>query len=85
MWLLGETVCMVQYCTTVNLSAPPGLLVGTMDVVLDSSARAAPYRILLQTGDSQVYWSIACGGSSPLAANIVRLTPRSSTAYISLI
>uniref|UniRef100_A0A8C5BXA3 TBC1 domain family, member 9 (with GRAM domain) n=1 Tax=Gadus morhua TaxID=8049 RepID=A0A8C5BXA3_GADMO len=40
-----------------------GLLVGTMDVVLDSSARAAPYRILLQTGDSQVYWSIACGGS----------------------
>lgn len=40
-----------------------GLLVGTLDVVLDSSARVAPYRILLQTGDSQVYWTIACGSS----------------------
>uniref|UniRef100_A0A3P8Z144 TBC1 domain family member 9B n=1 Tax=Esox lucius TaxID=8010 RepID=A0A3P8Z144_ESOLU len=40
-----------------------GLLVGTMDVVLDSSARVAPYRILHQTGDSQVFWSIACGSS----------------------
>lgn len=40
-----------------------GLLVGTLDVVLDSSARLAPYRILLQTGDSQIYWSIACGSS----------------------
>ncbi|XP_028816600.1 TBC1 domain family member 9B isoform X4 [Denticeps clupeoides] len=38
-----------------------GLLVGTLDVVLDSSARVAPYRILHQTGDSQIYWSIACG------------------------
>uniref|UniRef100_A0A3B4BH57 Uncharacterized protein n=1 Tax=Periophthalmus magnuspinnatus TaxID=409849 RepID=A0A3B4BH57_9GOBI len=41
-----------------------GLLVGTLDVVLDSSARVAPYRILLQAGDSQVYWIIACGQSS---------------------
>ncbi|XP_069543646.1 TBC1 domain family member 9B isoform X2 [Brachyistius frenatus] len=40
-----------------------GLLVGTLDVVLDSSARVAPYRILLQTGDSQIYWNIACGSS----------------------
>uniref|UniRef100_A0A8C7CVQ6 TBC1 domain family member 9B n=1 Tax=Oncorhynchus kisutch TaxID=8019 RepID=A0A8C7CVQ6_ONCKI len=40
-----------------------GLLVGTMDVVLDSSARVAPYRILHQTGDSQIFWSIACGSS----------------------
>uniref|UniRef100_G3TZ64 TBC1 domain family member 9 n=1 Tax=Loxodonta africana TaxID=9785 RepID=G3TZ64_LOXAF len=40
-----------------------GLLVGTLDVVLDSSARAAPYRILYQTPDSLVYWAIACGGS----------------------
>lgn len=40
-----------------------GLLVGTLDVVLDSSARVAPYRILLQTGDLQVYWTIACGSS----------------------
>uniref|UniRef100_UPI0037E83F47 TBC1 domain family member 9B isoform X3 n=1 Tax=Semicossyphus pulcher TaxID=241346 RepID=UPI0037E83F47 len=40
-----------------------GLLVGTLDVVLDSSARVAPYRILLQTADSQVYWNIACASS----------------------
>ncbi|XP_063776453.1 TBC1 domain family member 9 isoform X2 [Pseudophryne corroboree] len=40
-----------------------GLLVGTLDVVLDSSARVAPYRILYQTPDSLVYWIIACGGS----------------------
>jgi hypothetical protein len=39
----------------------PGLLVGTLDVVLDSSARVAPYRILHQTQDSQVYWTVACG------------------------
>lgn len=38
-----------------------GLLVGTLDVVLDSSARVAPYRILLQTADSQIYWNVACG------------------------
>ncbi|XP_048640620.1 TBC1 domain family member 9B isoform X4 [Marmota marmota marmota] len=41
----------------------PGLLVGTLDVVLDSSARVAPYRILHQTQDSQVYWTVACGSS----------------------
>ncbi|XP_078267784.1 TBC1 domain family member 9B-like isoform X1 [Rhinoraja longicauda] len=40
-----------------------GLLVGTLDVVLDSSARVAPYRILHQTQESQVYWNIACGSS----------------------
>ncbi|XP_034038116.1 TBC1 domain family member 9B isoform X2 [Thalassophryne amazonica] len=40
-----------------------GLLVGTLDVVLDSSARVAPYRILLQTADSQIYWNIASGSS----------------------
>uniref|UniRef100_A0A8D3DMP6 TBC1 domain family member 9B n=1 Tax=Scophthalmus maximus TaxID=52904 RepID=A0A8D3DMP6_SCOMX len=40
-----------------------GLLVGTLDVVLDSSARVAPYRILLQTSDSQIYWNVACGSS----------------------
>lgn len=43
------------------LSLLPGLLVGTLDVVLDSSARVAPYRILHQTQDSQVYWTVACG------------------------
>ncbi|MGH0128467.1 UNVERIFIED_CONTAM: hypothetical protein FKN15_034925 [Acipenser sinensis] len=37
-----------------------GLLVGTLDVVLDSSARVAPYRILYQTPDSLIYWTIAC-------------------------
>ncbi|KAI4880866.1 hypothetical protein NFI96_031294, partial [Prochilodus magdalenae] len=37
-----------------------GLLVGTLDTVLDSTAKVAPYRILHQTPDSQVYWSIAC-------------------------
>lgn len=45
-----------------------GLLVGTLDVVLDSSARVAPYRILLQTADSQIYWNIACGESVGLGA-----------------
>ncbi|TNN86708.1 TBC1 domain family member 8B [Liparis tanakae] len=37
------------------------LLVGTLDTVLDSTSRVAPYRILHHTPDSQVYWSIACG------------------------
>ncbi|XP_028923081.1 TBC1 domain family member 8B [Ornithorhynchus anatinus] len=40
-----------------------GLLVGTLDSVLDSTAKVAPFRILHQTPDSQVYWSIACGAS----------------------
>uniref|UniRef100_A0A8C5LYK0 TBC1 domain family member 9 n=1 Tax=Leptobrachium leishanense TaxID=445787 RepID=A0A8C5LYK0_9ANUR len=40
-----------------------GLLVGTLDVVLDSSARVAPYRILYQTQDSLTCWTIACGSS----------------------
>ena len=44
----------------------PGLLVGTLDVVLDSSARVAPYRILHQTQDSQVYWTVACGRCWPV-------------------
>lgn len=36
---------------------------GTLDVVLDSSARVAPYRILHQTQDSQIYWTVASGSS----------------------
>lgn len=40
-----------------------GLLVGTLDVVLDSSARVAPYRILHQTQESQIYWTVACGST----------------------
>uniref|UniRef100_A0A8D0ABC8 TBC1 domain family member 8B n=1 Tax=Sander lucioperca TaxID=283035 RepID=A0A8D0ABC8_SANLU len=38
-----------------------GLLVGTLDTVLDSTSKVAPYRILHHTPDSQVYWTIACG------------------------
>uniref|UniRef100_A0A673A5X7 TBC1 domain family member 8B n=1 Tax=Sphaeramia orbicularis TaxID=375764 RepID=A0A673A5X7_9TELE len=38
-----------------------GLLVGTLDTVLDSTSKVAPFRILHHTPDSQVYWSIACG------------------------
>lgn len=44
-----------------RISLSVGLLVGTLDVVLDSSARVAPYRILYQAPDSLVYWTIACG------------------------
>ncbi|XP_054852200.1 TBC1 domain family member 8B [Eublepharis macularius] len=40
-----------------------GLLVGTLDAVLDSTSKVAPFRILHQTPDSQVYWSIACGSN----------------------
>ncbi|XP_058052560.1 TBC1 domain family member 8B isoform X5 [Ahaetulla prasina] len=40
-----------------------GLLVGTLDAVLDSTSKVAPFRILHQTPDSQIYWSIACGTS----------------------
>ncbi|XP_053436265.1 TBC1 domain family member 8B isoform X1 [Nycticebus coucang] len=40
-----------------------GLLVGTLDSVLDSTARVAPFRILHQTPDSQVCLSIACGAN----------------------
>ncbi|XP_062997913.1 TBC1 domain family member 8B [Elgaria multicarinata webbii] len=40
-----------------------GLLVGTLDAVLDSTSKVAPFRILHQTPDSQVYWTIACGAS----------------------
>uniref|UniRef100_A0A8C2X069 TBC1 domain family member 9B n=1 Tax=Cyclopterus lumpus TaxID=8103 RepID=A0A8C2X069_CYCLU len=46
-----------------SVSVHYSLLVGTLDVVLDSSARVAPYRILLQTADSQIYWNVACGSS----------------------
>ncbi|XP_048461007.1 TBC1 domain family member 8B isoform X1 [Rhincodon typus] len=41
-----------------------GLLVGTLDTVFDSTSKVAPYRILHQTPESQVYWSIACGANS---------------------
>ncbi|XP_062917193.1 TBC1 domain family member 8B isoform X1 [Mobula hypostoma] len=41
-----------------------GLLVGTLDTVFDSTSKVAPYRILHQIPESQIYWSIACGASS---------------------
>ncbi|XP_070331130.1 TBC1 domain family member 8 isoform X4 [Odocoileus virginianus] len=37
-----------------------GRLVGALDAVLDSNARVAPFRILLQVPGSQVYSPIAC-------------------------
>uniref|UniRef100_A0A8C3AIU6 TBC1 domain family member 8B n=1 Tax=Cyclopterus lumpus TaxID=8103 RepID=A0A8C3AIU6_CYCLU len=45
----------------INVLYVTGLLVGTLDTVLDSTSKVAPYRILHHTPDSQVYWSIACG------------------------
>lgn len=53
--------CRALSCVLIRISSPAGLLVGTLDVVLDSSARVAPYRILYQAPDSLVYWTIACG------------------------
>nr|XP_023438363.2 TBC1 domain family member 8 isoform X2 [Dasypus novemcinctus] len=38
-----------------------GRLVGALDAVLDSNARVAPFRILLQVPGSQVYSPVACG------------------------
>lgn len=43
------------------LSSLEGRLVGALDAVLDSNARVAPFRILLQVPGSQVYSPIACG------------------------
>uniref|UniRef100_A0A8D2M6L6 TBC1 domain family member 9 n=1 Tax=Zonotrichia albicollis TaxID=44394 RepID=A0A8D2M6L6_ZONAL len=60
MWLSVEEALS---CVFMRISSPAGLLVGTLDVVLDSSARVAPYRILYQAPDSLVYWTIACGCS----------------------
>ncbi|XP_009871216.1 PREDICTED: TBC1 domain family member 8, partial [Apaloderma vittatum] len=41
-----------------------GRLVGALDAVLDSNARVAPFRILLQVPGSQVYSAIACGATA---------------------
>ncbi|XP_040123628.1 TBC1 domain family member 8 isoform X2 [Oryx dammah] len=40
-----------------------GRLVGALDAVLDSNARVAPFRILLQVPGSQVYSPVACGAT----------------------
>ena len=47
--------------TCVVLLSLEGRLVGALDAVLDSNARVAPFRILLQVPGSQVYSPIACG------------------------
>uniref|UniRef100_UPI0035902CD9 TBC1 domain family member 9-like isoform X2 n=1 Tax=Myxine glutinosa TaxID=7769 RepID=UPI0035902CD9 len=39
-----------------------GLLVGTLDAMLDSGAKASPYRIVHEAG-MQSYWAIATGGT----------------------
>ncbi|XP_023573092.1 TBC1 domain family member 8 isoform X5 [Octodon degus] len=44
-------------------AVPQGRLVGALDAVLDSNARVAPFRILLQVPGSQVYSLIACGAT----------------------
>ncbi|MEQ2210744.1 TBC1 domain member 9B [Xenoophorus captivus] len=59
-WVPGEFCSLRGVLWGVGYPARFCLLVGTLDVVLDSSARVAPYRILLQTADSQIYWNIAC-------------------------
>ncbi|KAM4699545.1 TBC1 domain family member 8 isoform 2-T2 [Discoglossus pictus] len=41
-----------------------GRLVGALDAVLDSNARVAPFRILLQVPGSPVYSAIACGATA---------------------
>ncbi|ETE69057.1 TBC1 domain family member 8B, partial [Ophiophagus hannah] len=48
-----------------------GLLVGTLDAVLDSTSKVAPFRILHQTPDSQIYWSIACEHWEWLERNVM--------------
>ena len=47
--------------TRLVLLSLEGRLVGALDAVLDSNARVAPFRILLQVPGSQVYSPIACG------------------------
>ncbi|XP_042195879.1 TBC1 domain family member 9B isoform X1 [Callorhinchus milii] len=79
MWLIPEEVLLANALWVTERANPffvlqrrkghgrggglSGLLVGTLDVVLDLSARIAPYRILHQTQESQIYWNIA-GGTS---------------------
>lgn len=54
-------MCDIILFKNINALYVTGLLVGTLDTVLDSTSKVAPYRILHHTPDSQVYWSIACG------------------------
>lgn len=64
--LPGAGVCgllaWLSLCSLVHvLLSLEGRLVGALDAVLDSNARVAPFRILLQVPGSQVYSPIACG------------------------
>lgn len=68
--LIQDSPCVVFYLTVHQrmvyqqpLFNVTGLLVGTLDTVLDSTSKVAPYRILHHTPDSQIYWTIACGMS----------------------
>ena len=56
-WAAGRSLCSVVHF----LFSFEGRLVGALDAVLDSNARVAPFRILLQVPGSQVYSPIACG------------------------
>uniref|UniRef100_A0A8D0AFL7 TBC1 domain family member 8B n=1 Tax=Sander lucioperca TaxID=283035 RepID=A0A8D0AFL7_SANLU len=53
--------CVTLVVKHIDVLYVTGLLVGTLDTVLDSTSKVAPYRILHHTPDSQVYWTIACG------------------------
>nr|XP_006133249.1 TBC1 domain family member 8 isoform X1 [Pelodiscus sinensis] len=46
---------------SINMVKNQSRLVGALDAVLDSNARVAPFRILLQVPGSPVYSAIACG------------------------
>uniref|UniRef100_A0A8C2A293 TBC1 domain family member 8B n=1 Tax=Cyprinus carpio TaxID=7962 RepID=A0A8C2A293_CYPCA len=62
-WLVDVSDDMLLTRRIPNASGRQCLLVGTLDTVLDSTAKVAPFRIIHQTPDSQVYWNIACGAS----------------------
>uniref|UniRef100_A0A8B9J6Z7 TBC1 domain family member 8 n=1 Tax=Astyanax mexicanus TaxID=7994 RepID=A0A8B9J6Z7_ASTMX len=51
-----------------------GMLVGALDTVLDSNARVAPFRILLQVPASPVSWVIASGESFLLILSPIYIT-----------
>lgn len=69
------------HCAVYIFLDTTGLLVGTLDAVLDSTSKVAPFRILHQTPDSQVYWSIACGTYCALGANRVHKVEKEGEKY----
>lgn len=60
-WVCADCLACPGLTVSFLLSPFEGRLVGALDAVLDSSARVAPFRILLQVPGSQVYSPIACG------------------------